>query len=346
MQRLIFYGIIILVVVLLFVLLNVALYWVLRIVLAKHTATVVSRIILFVMALIITVSCWWGNTRTRLSIQVNEVAFASPRLPEAFDGFRIAQLSDMHLSSFEPAEGRAFLSQLADTLATLKPDVIVFTGDIVTARAAEAIPFRDALSAIAHIQRNGGLSTIPVYSILGNHDYADYMHQFSPERRQQDRDSLVQIQTEAGWRVLKNESVHLSRLLDDTTSQHIILAGVENIGEPPFSVYGNLDAAFTSFGGITAADSTFSILLSHNPTHWRREVLPRTHIDLMLAGHTHASQCLVGSWSPSKWKYDEWMGLYSEGDQALYVNTGIGCVGPKVRIGVKPEVSVITLHKE
>ena len=208
-----------------------------------------------------------------------------------------------------------------------------------------------------------GKGLVPVYSILGNHDYADYVRGFDQQRRNTDIDSLILIQEEAGWHMLKNNCVTLSSPLNDLASQYIALIGVENIGEPPFSTYGDLDRAMTPIGGIHAADSLFSVLLTHNPTHWRKEVLPRTHIDLSLAGHTHATQLRIGSWSPAKWKYDEWMGLYDashrsdapslpypeyqEGNpQYLYVNTGIGCVGPRVRIGVPPEISVLVLRKE
>ena len=360
MQRLIFYGIIVAFVVLLFLLIDVVIYWTLRIFLPKVTAHLVNRVILCLMFLTAGIAFVVGHYITRHQIVVNEVQIVSPRVPEAFDGYRIAQISDLHLDSFGKDEGRDFLKKLAESLAATRPDVIVFTGDLVTLRSAEAIPFKQALAEIANIQRRDGKGLVPVYSILGNHDYADYVRGFDQQRRNTDIDSLILIQEEAGWHMLKNNSVSLSRPLNDSVSQYIALIGVENIGEPPFSTYGDLDRAMTPIGGIHAADSLFSILLTHNPTHWRKEVLPRTHIDLSLAGHTHATQLRIGSWSPAKWKYDEWMGLYDashrsddpslpypeyqEGNpQYLYVNTGIGCVGPRVRIGVPPEISVLVL---
>ena len=364
MQRLIFYGLIILFVVLLIALLDVIIYWMLRIFLPKTLVHTVNSIIVIVGLLAIGIAAWWGHSHTRRQIVVHQVEVASPRLPEAFDGYRIAQISDLHLNSFGIDEGRAFLARLADTLQAQQPDLIVFTGDLVTIRAAESYPFREALSALSHIQRHGGEGYVPVYSILGNHDYADYVRGFSPERRSQDVDSLIDLQTSIGWHVLKNSSVRLNRALNDSVQQEIILAGVENIGEPPFSTYGDLDLTFQPVGGLRAVDSLYTVLLTHNPTHWRSEVLPRTAIDLSLAGHTHATQILIGSWSPAKWKYSEWMGLYDSRHQAddsslpyperrtdvetpqyLYVNTGIGCVGPAVRIGIPPEVTVLTLHR-
>ena len=361
MHRLIFWGIIILLVVLLFFFIGFILYWLFRIFLAKPEARLVSGCIMGFLTLIIVVGGWWGSTHTRLEIQVNQVEVPSPRLPEAFEGFRIAQLSDMHLGSFQPKEGREFLARLADSIAAQQPDIIVFTGDLVTLRSAEALPFRQSLHQLAHIPARDGQGFIPVYSILGNHDYAEYVRTFTDERRKQDVDSLILLQKEAGWHMLLNESETLTRPCSDTTEQRIALVGVENIGEPPFSTYGDLDRAYDNIGGIQPNVGTFIILLSHNPTHWRSEVLERTYIDLTLSGHTHAMQFVIGGWSPSKWKYPEFMGLYKENSsvaqedqelmqcysttlpQYLYVNTGIGCVGPSIRIGVKPEVTILTL---
>ena len=363
MQRLIFYGIIVAFVVLLLLLIDAFIYLILRILLPKVTAQLVNKVILCLMFLTAVIASLVGHYITRHQIVVHEVQIVSSRVPEAFDGYRIAQISDLHLDSFGKEEGRTFIHKLADSLAATCPDIIVFTGDLVTLRSAEAIPFKQALAEIASIQRHDEKGLVPVYSILGNHDYADYVRSFDQNRRNTDIDSLIQIQEEAGWHMLKNSCVSLSRPLNDSVSQYIALIGVENIGEPPFSTYGDLERAMSPMGGIHAADSLFSVLLTHNPTHWRKEVLPRTHIDLSLAGHTHATQLRIGSWSPAKWKYDEWMGLYDashrsdapalpypeflEGNpQYLYVNTGIGCVGPRVRIGVPPEISVLVLRKE
>lgn len=346
MQRLIFYGVIVMAVVLLVLLIHVAIYWILRIFCSKVEAKIFSMALLTLMILVIGISCKWGNAYTRLELRVNEVEVSSTRLPDAFDGFRVAQLSDMHLNSFSRDEGHKLLHEVAEAIKEQQPDIIVFTGDLVSIRAAEALPFRGALEELAHIERKNGEGNIPVYSILGNHDYADYVHTFDADRRKKDLDSLIQIQEEAGWIMLKNNAIRIQRETGDSTQQQIILAGVENIGEPPFSVYGDLEKSLKPVGGLSATDSLFTILLSHNPTHWRSEVLPRTRIDLTLSGHTHATQILIGSWSPAKWKYAEWMGLYEENGQQLYVNTGTGCVGPAVRIGIKPELTILTLKKK
>lgn len=345
MHRLIFWGIIILVVVLLFFLVGAIIYWLLRIFMAKLMARNVSWCIILLMLVVIGISVWWGHTHTRLQIQVNHVEIPSPRLPETFDGFRIAQISDMHINSFTADEGRTFLAQLADTLEAQQPDIIVFTGDLVTIRSAEALPFRESLHRIGHIPSQNG-QTIPVYSILGNHDYADYMRNFDDARRQLDVDSLIQTQEAAGWHMLRNDAVRISRENPDSLTQHLSILGVENIGEPPFSVYGDLSKAFSALSDSIDQGQNFNVLLSHNPTHWRSEALSYP-VDLMLAGHTHAMQFMIGNWSPSSWKYPEWAGLYTHKGttpQYLYVNTGFGCVGPTVRIGVKPEVTILTLR--
>lgn len=345
MHRLIFYGLIILVVILLFSFIDFIIYRLLRLFLTRSTAQIANITVLVLLIGGISIISWWGHTHTRLQLNVTYTELSSPRLPSAFDGYRIAQISDLHLNSFDKEEGRRLLSQMADSMQEAQPDIIVFTGDLVTIRAVEAYPFAKQLEALSHIPTQDGRGYIPVYSILGNHDYADYVRDFTPQRRQQDLDSLISLQSEAGWNVLRNSAVTIQRIEKaDSTVQQLALVGVENIGEPPFSVYGDLELAMASIGGIKATKNLYTILLSHNPTHWRKEVLPDTSIDLTLSGHTHATQILIGGWSPAKWKYDEWMGLYNEGSQYLYVNTGIGTVGPRVRIGIAPEVSIITLR--
>lgn len=335
MHRLFFWGIIILVIVLISLIIDQCFYRMIRLFLTKHTAQIVrlGAFLTFVMTLV--TSYLIGHNVTRLDVEVKRAEIASDKLPISFDGFKIAQISDFHINSFDPKQDTEFFTKLIGAIKGEQPDIIVFTGDLVTIRSAEAYPFRNELSRIS--DETG----VPIYSILGNHDYADYMRNFDDQRRHQDVDSLITIQQEAGWTMLNNSATYIRN-----NSDSIVLVGVENIGEPPFSVYGDLEKALEPIGGLHEADSTFTVLLSHNPTHWRGQVLPNTQIDLTLSGHTHAMQFKIGNWSPSKWKYPEWMGLYQEGEQYLYVNTGLGCVGPAVRIGVKPEVTILTLRKK
>ena len=359
-MRYIFYGMIILVAVLALVLLGQVIYWGCRIFVCKHTAALIHWSALGCVAVVLIVASLWGNLVTRFQLDVNRVDVVSENVPEDFDGYRIAQISDLHLDWFDSVQGRSFIDRLADSIAAEKPDIIVFTGDLVTIQSAEAEPFRKALARLANLplqssSKGQESSSIPVYSILGNHDYADYTR-MSARERYNDVEHLCQLQRETGWKLLRNESVLLLR-----NSSNIQLIGVENIGEPPFSTYGDLkkamatehtqpsDSNFQTSPHFGEIEGGFKILLSHNPTHWRSEVLPTTNIDLMLAGHTHAVQIRIVNWSPAKWKYPEWGGLYSvigtNRPQYLYVNTGIGGVGPRIRIGVPPELTILTLRR-
>lgn len=276
-----------------------------------------------------------GHYHTRLQVEVARVEVRSPRLPHSFDGLRVAHISDFHIDSFDTISDRPFMDKLADILRSERPDLICFTGDLVTIASPEARPWRDALARLA------AQEDVPVFAILGNHDYADYVREADESWRTADRDHLRRMLTAAGWQLLDNRSTLLRRGGDS-----IAIVGVGNIGEPPFATYGNLDTAMQDVGGRAVADSMFTLLLSHNPVHWRTEIVPQTHIDLTLSGHTHAMQLRLFGWSPSAFRYPEWAGLYREGDQYLYVNTGLGCTGPRVRIGVPPEVTILTLRSE
>lgn len=330
MHRFIFWGIIILVLLIVAAIIDQAFYRLVRLFVDKHTALIIRLVTAIVVIAGIVGSVLWGRYVTRLRLDVSQAELVSQRVPSAFDGFKIAHISDFHLDSFDKNKEMGFVEEIIDRIANEQPDIVCFTGDLVTVRSAQAIPYRRLLHKLS-------ASGIPVYSVMGNHDYADYVWEFDESRRLADRDSLRHLMSEAGWRMLDNESEWLYR-----GSDSLLVAGVENIGEPPFSVYGDLGKALEG----NYADNVFTILLSHNPTHWRREVLPNTSIDLTLSGHTHAMQFRVGSWSPSKWKYPEFAGLYREGLQFLNVNTGLGGVGPKIRIGVKPEINIITLKKQ
>ena len=176
-----------------------------------------------------------------------------------------------------------------------------------------------------------------VYSILGNHDYGDYVPWKNVSEKLEDRKLLRIKEKEMGWRMLNNESVYLY-----SGNDSVALIGVENWGEPPFPKYGNLRAAYPDLN-----DDCFKILLTHNPMHWDEEVISGTNIDLSFSGHTHAMQIKLqlGDWrySPAEIRYPRWSGLYREGNQYLYVNEGIGCVFMPMRVGATPEITVIRL---
>lgn len=258
-------------------------------------------------------------------LEVKHVEYASPRLPEGFDGYRIAQLSDIHIGSWQGHPET--IRKLVDLTNSQRADLIVFTGDLVNQQSHELDDFQDILSQL-HAPDG-------VYSILGNHDYGSYYHWKTPEAETADLQSLIRQEEAMGWKMLNNAHIFLHHQGDS-----IVLAGVENDGEPPFSQYADLPRALEGTNG------QFKILLSHNPTHWRREVLPHSDVDLMLAGHTHAMQGILFGHSLAEWKYPEWRGMYHEGERALYVNIGIGYVGLPFRFGAWPEITVITLRRK
>lgn len=272
---------------------------------------------------------WYSALTDKYRITRNEVEIVVPDMPKSFDGLRIAQISDLHLGTFR--SDTSFVSRLVDSINAARPDVIVFTGDLVSRHSDEALPFIHTLSRLR--------APMGVYSIMGNHDYGDYMKWDSDDAHKADIGRLKYLQSRMGWRMLNNETAWLRQAGDS-----IALIGVENVGEPPFTTYGDLGHAYPSIG-----DANTKILLSHNPSHWTRDLAdsPDSHIALTLSGHTHAMQFMIFGFSPAAWRYPTWGGLYSDTKgQNLYVNRGAGEVGFPARIGATPEISVFTLKSE
>lgn len=268
----------------------------------------------------------FGFTLGYRQIQVKEFTYESPRLPKAFDGYRIVQLSDLHLGTLRGRE--EVVENIVHEINACEPDLVVFTGDLVNYHADEVEAFRDILSGIR--------ATDGVISVMGNHDYAQYFRWPTSADSLADIRRLQEEQRNLGWHLLLNES-HIVRRDKDS----IAIIGVENDGRPPFPARADLKQA------QRGVDSTaFKVLLSHDPTHWRRAVLPRTNIDLTLSGHTHGMQFQMGRFSPASWIYDEWGGPYYEGKRALYVNLGTGEVMVPFRLGAWAELTLITLRRE
>lgn len=278
-----------------------------------------------VLGVVSFVNVIYGATAGITRFQVKHVTYESERLPEGFDGYRIAQLSDIHIGSWQSRPEA--IEKLVELTNSQNADLIVFTGDLVNQQSHELDSFRQTLS---HLEAPDG-----VYSVLGNHDYGTYYHWKNSREEADNLQYLREQQQAMGWQLLDNSHVVLHHRGDS-----IALVGVENDGEPPFPQHADLPRATEGTQGM------FSILLSHNPTHWRREVLPESDIDLMLAGHTHAMQMTLFGRSLASLKYPEWSGLYREGSRALYVNIGIGYVGLPFRFGAWPEITVITLKKK
>lgn len=247
----------------------------------------------------------------------------SALLPEAFDGYKVLQLSDIHIGTF--LRNRSFIDKLADVVNRQQADLIVFTGDLVNVSAEELIPFQ---SSLKRMQAPDG-----IYSVMGNHDYCEYGADKSHRNIARNQNVLKYLEEKIGWQLLMNEHVLIRRGTDAT----LAVIGVENISRPPFPDHGDLRKAME---GLPAG--MFKILLSHDPSHWRREVLRQTDIALTLSGHTHAGQMRFGKFSPARWAYNEWGGKYVEGHSMLYVSLGIGGTVP-FRFGAWPEVNVIRL---
>lgn len=282
-----------------------------------------------IVSIISFVSLWWGALVNRLNIQVCEVTVDIPDLPSDFNGFTIAQISDLHVGTF--GSDTSFVSRLVDSINSLHPDLIVFTGDIVNRHSSELRPF---VSTLRRLNAPYG-----VYSVMGNHDYGDYSDWPSMADKEQDVRDLWRMEADADLRMLNN-SFDWIRCGADS----IALIGVENIGDPPFRVYGDLSDSYPNI-----SDSNIKILLSHNPAHWKDDIEDNidTNVALTLSGHTHAMQIELFGWSPAVFRYDKWGGLYTDTrGQKLYVNIGAGTVGMPFRIGATPEITLFTLRPQ
>ena len=251
-------------------------------------------------------------------------------LPQAFDGYRVVHISDIHSGSFDNAEK---VQYGIDMINAQQGDVIFFTGDLVNNKAEEMRPW------IAHFKQLHAKDG--VYSVLGNHDYGDYVQWDSPDEKAKNLETLKQIHQQLGFCLLNNESVFLSR-----GQQRIAVVGVENWGQG-FVKKGNLKQALSQ---VDKKD--FKILLSHDPTHWQYEVLKDSNfIHLTLSGHTHGMQFGIEipgviKWSPAGWRYKYWGGVYKEKDRYINVNRGFGYLAFPGRVGMPPEITVIELKKK
>lgn len=268
----------------------------------------------------------WGKFRFR----VIRKDISSPNIPRSFDGVRIVQISDAHLGSF----GRRFdpVKKAVAMINQLAPDFVFFTGDMVNNHAEEAVPWVDIFKGIE--------SGSGKFSVFGNHDYADY-GSFSEEERHSSVQKLKDIHQQMGFKLLEDENVKLSR-----NGESITLIGVHNWGKG-FHQVGNLNKALKD----TDPDD-FQILLSHDPTHFEEQVKHKTKIDLTLSGHTHGMQMGIEipslgiKWSPVKFRYPRWAGLYQENNQRIYINRGFGVLAFPGRVGMSPEITLLTLRSE
>ncbi len=272
----------------------------------------------------------YGAWRGKYNYQVRSYELTFADLPEAFDGYKITQLSDIHVGSFEDREEVEYAVKLANEQ---EGDTILFTGDLVNNMSSEMYGWEDVFGKLA--------APDGVYSILGNHDYGDYVDWKTPEAKKANLQELFDIQKNMGWRLLLDENEKITRGTDS-----ISIVGVQNWGGGRFPKYGDLDKASQ---GLTKED--FKVLMSHDPTHWDLQVKERDlNYQLTLSGHTHGMQFGVEipgfiKLSPAWFVYKKWAGIYKEYGRFLNVNRGFGFLGYKGRAGIWPEITVITLKK-
>lgn len=273
----------------------------------------------------------YGMVRTAFNIQVRKKVVHFDDLPEAFDGLKIVQISDMHSGSFGSS---AFFRDAIDRILSLKPDLVFFTGDLVNNESAEAEPH---LAEFKRLKAPMG-----VYSILGNHDYGDYGPWPSEEAKAANLQRLKDIHREAGWNLLLNKNTTI-----ESNGEKLAIVGVENWGASRhFPKLGDLDKAVK---GVEDVD--FKILLSHDPSHWDAKIKSHPQkFQLTLSGHTHGAQFGIEipgfKWSPSQYLYKQWGGLYEDNDQKIYVNRGLGFIGYMGRIGIPPEITLLELRSD
>jgi predicted MPP superfamily phosphohydrolase len=264
----------------------------------------------------------------KYNYHVRNISLRFPNLPAAFKGLKVVQISDIHSGSFN---NKAAVQHGVEKIMALKPDLILFTGDLVNNTADEMQGYQEVFRQLK--------APLGVYSILGNHDYGDYVEWGSPAEKKANLERLKGIHAAMGWRLLMNEHVLLER-----GGEKIALLGIENwSAKARFPKYGKMGDAYAGTEGIP-----FKILMSHDPSHWDAEVRPEySDVDLMLSGHTHGMQFGVElpwfRWSPVQYVYKQWAGLYEEGKQKLYVNRGYGFIGYPGRVGILPEISHIEL---
>ena len=282
----------------------------------------------FVLVAIAWIVMAYGFFFGRFKLDINKIEYAHKDVPENFDGYKIVHISDLHLSTFDDSPKQ--LQRFVDSINVQNPDIICFTGDLVSLGVEEAEPYLDILK---QLKAGDG-----VVSILGNHDFIIYRHRsdstFNRTNAVERLDSLQR--NTLGWHLLRNDNYKVER-----GEEKITIVGVDNknCSNQGFRTIdmGDLPKAMQGTDG-------FRILLTHDPSHWRGEVVGKTDIPLTLCGHTHAAQVKIFGWTPASWTFRDTHGRYDENGQTMYINGGLGCTLP-IRLGVNAEITVITLRK-
>lgn len=273
----------------------------------------------------------YGMVKGAYKYQVKRIPLVLKNLPKSFEGLKVVQISDIHSGSFYDKQA---VMKGVQMILDLKPDMVFFTGDLVNNEAPEIKDYMDVFSKIT--------APLGVFSVLGNHDYGDYKLWESEEAKKQNLSDLMRHHGEMGWRLLMDEHVVVEK-----GGESIAVIGIQNWGaKGRFPKYGNLAKAYRG-----SEDQPVKLLLSHDPSHWEAEVVPKfPNIDAMFAGHTHGMQFGIEipglKWSPVQYMYKQWAGLYENNDQKLYVNRGFGFIGYPGRVGIWPEITLFTFQKE
>lgn len=266
---------------------------------------------------------FWGSFVGFNKLEVNHTEYASEELPEAFDGYRIVLFSDAHVGSYMKYNDW-LLQRAIDSINAQKPDLIVYTGDLQNIQPQELYPHIDVLASLK--AKDG------VFSVLGNHDYAEYVG-YDETMKAANCHETVSLERQMGWTVLLNEHRTIER-----DKAHIIIAGMENDGNGKnFPQRGDVPKTIE---GI--ADGDFILMLEHDPSAWRRKIIPDGRTQLTLSGHTHKMQFSIFNWCPMSLG-KEFNGWYHEGRQSLFVTAGLGGLIP-FRFGSTGEIVIITLH--
>jgi len=290
--------------------------------------TFLSRTGLVIAALPFT-GILYGMVRGRFDYRTEFISLNFPDLPATFDGVKIVQISDIHIGSYWGHKDK--VKGAIEKINEQNADILLFTGDLVNNFANELEGWHELLGSMK--------ARMGKYSILGNHDYGDYHQWNSKHEKAENIMAIKQAHEQMGFKLLLNDHILLTK-----NNESLAIAGVENWGKPPFPQYGNLAS---SLEGIPS--DCFTILMSHDPSHWDEEILGKTKIPITFSGHTHGMQFGINlpyfKWSPVKYRYPRWAGLYHENHQYLYVNRGFGYIGYPGRVGMTPEITVMELKK-
>lgn len=279
------------------------------------------------IGLLSVVACWfvlfYGTFVGFSKLEVRHVDYVSDALPKAFDGYRLVLFSDAHVGTLTGSREK-IMQRAIDSIMAQRPDMIVFAGDLQNTHPQEMYPHLNRLSSLK--------ATDGVFSVLGNHDYAEYIGGDEVERVANCRETQS-LERQMGWTLLMNEYRRIDR-----DAGHIVVAGMENDGKGRFPQLGNIEKTLNG-----THDTEFIIMIEHDPTAWRRKILPDGRSQLTLSGHTHSMQFSLAGWSPVRFIYDEYDGLYTSHGRSIYVTKGLGGVIP-FRFGATGEIVVLTLR--